>query len=213
MLQVGVKFIRLGDALGKNCVEIVERLQLALGLWRLARHDGRGGGALQAQFDFTRAAGGNFQFVMRAHFCAGALGVHNVLMAANQIFVERVFEKAVFVLIAAEAAVGVRFVFREQQFRQNSSAVNRTGEKFKHPQFLVLHLDRRAAAQCAQTGLVMFLVPRPGVAKPKMRQDVDGRGFRPAIVNGDAHQNVIWRGLGVFDKDVEVTVVVKNARV
>ncbi len=39
------------------------------------------------------------------------------------------------------------------------------------------------------------------------------RVFRAAIVNGDARQNIFRPGLGVFHKHVEVTVVIKNARV
>ena len=37
--------------------------------------------------------------------------------------------------------------------------------------------------------------------------------FRPAIVDGHAHQNIVGRGLGVFHENIEVAVVVKNARV
>ena len=85
--------------------------------------------------------------------------------------------------------------------------------KFKRAEFLVFDRDRRAAAHGAQIGFVKIFFPRPRVAKPKLRQQMDCRRFRPAIVDGHAHQNIVGRGLGVFHENVEVAVVVKNARV
>ena len=63
--------------------------------------------------DFARAAGGNLQFVMGAHFGAGALGVHRVLIAFDQILVEGVLEKSVRFCLA-ENALAVRLVFAKK---------------------------------------------------------------------------------------------------
>ena len=38
-------------------------------------------------------------------------------------------------------------------------------------------------------------------------------GFRSTIEGGDANQNVIRRGLSIFDEHIEVTVLIKNARI
>ena len=97
-MDVGIKFIRLGDAPGKNFIEIVEGFFASL--------------ADEAKFYFTRTAGGDFQLVVRAHFCAGALGVHRVFISADEIVMEGVLEKSGGWL-AAEDARGVRLVVAE----------------------------------------------------------------------------------------------------
>ena len=125
-LHVGVKFIRLGDALGKNLGEVGEGF--------------RGGLAGEAQLDFARAAGGNFQFVMRAHFRASALGVHGVFISADEIVMEGVLEKSGGWL-AAENAVGVRLVVAEQKFGRIFFTRGRGGGKFIRAQLRVFHRD------------------------------------------------------------------------
>ena len=40
---------------------------------------------------------------------------------------------------------------------------------------------------------------------------MQSRGLRPAIGYGEADQNVVRRILGVFNKDVEIAVFVKDA--
>ena len=79
------------------------------------------------------------------------------------------------------------------------------------PDLLVLGDD--AAILLAQHGFFRARSPRPGVAKPQLRQDVDRRFLGPAIVNADAHEHVLGAGLRVFDEDVEVAVVIEDARV
>ena len=56
-------------------------------------------------------------------------------------------------------------------------------------------------------------IPRPGVAEPECRQQVQRRRFGPAIGQGDANQDVIGRVLHVFGEDVEITVIVEQAAV
>src|SRR6266702_3028841 len=46
--------------------------------------------------------------------------------------------------------------------------------------------------------LLRIRLPRPRVAKPELRQEMDRSRFRLAIVNRHAHQNVFRPGLGVF---------------
>ena len=77
-----------------------------------------------------------------------------------------------------------------------------------------LALERaHALAVHAQGRAHHRVAPRPRVAKPQRRQQVQRRRIRPAVVGGDAHQNVVVRDLGVLDDDVEVAVVVEDAGV
>ena len=55
--------------------------------------------------------------------------------------------------------------------------------------------------------------PAPGVAVPQMRQDVQGRGRWAAIEGFDADGDVFLVDLGVLDDDVEVAVLVEDARI
>ncbi len=55
--------------------------------------------------------------------------------------------------------------------------------------------------------------PGPVVPEPQRGQQLQRRGLGPAVVGGDAHQQVLGPGLGIFDEDVEVAVVVEDAGV
>ncbi len=55
--------------------------------------------------------------------------------------------------------------------------------------------------------------PRPGVAKPERREQLEPGGFRPAVVDGDPDQDVVRTFFGVLEEDVEVPVVVEDAGV
>src|SRR5262245_12216881 len=56
-------------------------------------------------------------------------------------------------------------------------------------------------------------IPRPGIAEPESRQQVQLRCLGPAIEHIDADENVFNAGLGIFDEDVEVTVIIKDASI
>src|ERR1700684_4692691 len=64
-----------------------------------------------------------------------------------------------------------------------------------------------------QRRLRTLLRPRPGIAEPECRQQMQGGWFRPAIDRVDSDAHVLGSGLGVFDEDVKVAVLVKNAGV
>ena len=53
--------------------------------------------------------------------------------------------------------------------------------------------------------------PRPVVAEPQRRQEVQVGRVRSAVGRGDLHQDVVGRALGVLDEHVEVPVVVEDA--
>ncbi len=52
--------------------------------------------------------------------------------------------------------------------------------------------------------------PRPDVAGPELRQHVQRRGLGRAVVDRHLHQNVVDIGLGIFDYDIEIAVVVEH---
>ena len=66
------------------------------------------------------------------------------------------------------------------------------------------------ATRAGDRGLDDVVAPRPGVAEPQRRQQVQRRGVGAAVVRGDAHQDVVVRGLRVLDDHVEVAVVVED---
>src|SRR6478736_2848990 len=57
----------------------------------------------------------------------------------------------------------------------------------------------------------MILAPRPAIAKPQRRQQMQLRRFRPAIMDADLDEDVLGRFLGVFHEHVEVAILVKDA--
>src|SRR5260221_9692773 len=71
-------------------------------------------------------------------------------------------------------------------------------------------LDRRQRLEMiaadAQIGPFSALAPAPGVAKPERREEVERRRPGAAVRGRGTNQNVVLRGLGVLDCDVEKTV-------
>src|SRR3984893_19274600 len=55
--------------------------------------------------------------------------------------------------------------------------------------------------------------PRPSVSEPERRKDMKGGCVQPTIPDRDFDQNLLRRLLGVFDKDVEIQVLVKYTSV
>ena len=54
-------------------------------------------------------------------------------------------------------------------------------------------------------GTFGMVAPRPGVAKPDLRQDVQRGRLGTAIIGGDPAEHVVLAALGVIDEDVEIT--------
>ena len=55
--------------------------------------------------------------------------------------------------------------------------------------------------------------PAPGVSKPKGRQHMDRCGVGAHVTHSDSTQQILRRGLGVFDVDIEVSVIREDAGV
>ena len=52
-------------------------------------------------------------------------------------------------------------------------------------------------------------MPRPGVAKPEHRKQVQRRGFRSTVYDSDAYKNILGRSLSVFNIHVKIAVIVE----
>src|SRR5258705_3757515 len=62
----------------------------------------------------------------------------------------------------------------------------------------------------AQRWLRLRMTPRPVVSEPETREHMKAGRIGPSVANRDAHQNVIRSFLSVFEKDVEVAVVIED---
>src|ERR1041385_427838 len=139
---------------------------------------------------------------------AGLLRIQRRLVSSDYVFVERVLEKPRCVRLVAQAA-HVRLVVAEDEFGCTTALtpagwsfifcrdfVRRPGERAgvrevithtleKAPiltEFLMRRDDGTILGQ-TQAWLLHAVLPRPGVAKPKLRQQVDACCFRAAIVD------------------------------
>ncbi len=121
----------------------------------------------------------------------------------NDIFVETVLEETWGVSLTIKPS-GIRFVVTKQNLRLAVTSQRVIS------QFRMLR-GNRAALTKGQLRLLRIRLPRPGVAKPQLRQQMNRRRFRPAIVNRHPHQNLFRPGFRVFDKHIEVAVVVEDA--
>ena len=111
----------------------------------------------------------------------------------------------------AENPLRVRFVLGEQ-----AAARRRRSTRYRSPSLRIDRLDDalpRRSGDLLQHRPVGCALPRPLIAKPERRQDVQLGRLRAAIVNRDLNQDVFGRLLGVFDEHVEVAVLVEHARV
>ena len=53
-------------------------------------------------------------------------------------------------------------------------------------------------------------MPGPDVARPELRDEAQRRGIGTAVIYRQLHQDVVDAALGVFDLDVEITLVVED---
>src|SRR6266700_2114402 len=65
----------------------------------------------------------------------------------------------------------------------------------------------------SQRGFSIVSPPRPRIAEPKSRQEMERSRVRPAIYGGDFDQKIIDVRFGVFDKNIEIPILVEYAGV
>src|ERR1700756_2107219 len=103
-------------------------------------------------------------------------------------------------------AVDIRFVFSKEQFLR-AFALQRI---LANPRVRsVNHLS----IDLTQDGLGLALAPRPCISEPERREYIDLCGLRTAIVDGDFDEGVFRISFGIFNKDIEVSIVIENSGV
>ena len=159
----------------------------------------------QAETDGYRLAGADRQLVERGGLGARSVWVHCIPGAVNHVVVDAVLGELRAVVIPVEPP-GIGLVLGEQKLRRSLA------DQPALPVLRLVELDRVLGGG-AQLGPANVLAPRPGVAEPDGRQQVQLSGLRPAIRHGDLDQNVVARGLRIFDEHIEVAILVEDAGV
>ncbi len=59
----------------------------------------------------------------------------------------------------------------------------------------------------------MVIAPGPGIAEPERGEQVQRSPFRPPVGGAETNEDILRIDLGVLDRDVEVAIFRKNARV
>ena len=167
----------------------------------------------QPQPQRHRLARLHLEFVARRALGARARRVDRALLAVDHQLVKRVLHVGRGVGRAVEL-LRVGLVLGEDQLWLDArSALGGEAEAAQRG-VRGLHLAGRGGRERASGKVALGgAAPRPGVADPQGRQDLDGRVDRAAVGDGDAHQHVIGAGLGVLGLDVEVAVALEDARV
>ena len=127
---------------------------------------------------------------------------------------ECVFDEGARVGHAEEAGI-VGLVLGKQQVGRPAVGAGAGGEAQAAERGVLGDDEGVASPGDARLGPIAFAAasPRPGVAEPQGGEEVQRRRPGPAVVRSDAAKDVVGRGLGVFDKDVEILVAVENAGV
>ena len=136
----------------------------------------------QAELDDLGAAGRHLEDVARRGLRPGLPGVHRVPLPGDHVPVERVLDVRRRVRLAPEP-LGVALVLREQELRR---AVAR--ERVLAQLGMGGH-DR--PSRLAQDRLLALVSPRPGVAEPQRRKELQPGRLLAAVVDRHADQDVV----------------------
>ena len=96
-------------------------------------------------------------------------------------------------------------------FSQNSSGAEASARS-SHSPSSGCDGARAPPSAAVSVGLRDLAAPRPRVAEPQRREQVQRRRLRAAVVRGDQHEDVVVGALGVLDDHVEVAVLVEDRR-
>src|SRR5262249_44078061 len=113
-------------------------------------------------------------------------------------------------ILGVEDARKICFVFGEEQIQAASA------EQPALAILPVLQLDATAprnASSISRHRTPQVLAPRPSVAKPELRQDMQRGGFRAAIHGCNANEDVFDVRLSIFDDEIEVAIARKYTSV
>jgi hypothetical protein len=137
------------------------------------------------------------------------LRVHGPILAVGDVVVDAVLDVRGPVG-DAEDPLRVGLVLGEEEVRRPLAV------EVSIPQVGIDRLDHaplRGGDYLVKARAVGSAVPGPLVAEPERGQDVQLRGLGAAVVDADPDEEVLGRGLRVFDEDVEVAALVEHARV
>ena len=190
LLQRRVKLVGLATALVEYGVEGVEADRIC--------------GRMQDGPRDEAAAGRNRAVVVGGGFRAARARAHGIHVPLHDALVDGVLEGSCDRL--AVQTRHVRFVLAEIDVGR---LVERDGVA---AEFGMVRLDL-AGPDGGQQRPGMVRVPRPSVAEPDVRKQVQIGGLRTAVVRGHLHEDLLGVRLGVLDHDVEVAVVVEHASV
>ena len=141
---------------------------------------------------------------MRRGLGAGPLGVDGALLAGHHVAMKRVLHPGRRVRLGPQPLL-VGLVLGEEQLRRASHA-NTWSPSSGWVATMAPSDSRRAGFG---SGFAQDQVLR----NHKRRQHVEPRRLGPAVVDGDAHEDVAWPGFGVLHEHVEVAVLVEGAGV
>ena len=160
----------------------------------------------QAQFNGLRLAWRERHRIVRRHLGAAERGIYRRLISTNQIFVKRIFHirRSVF---RVEEFFEIRLIFGKQQVRfsfaqQPALAILPMLHFRTHPAGNAVGLANHRPPRIPS--------PRPGVAEPQRRQQMQRRGLRPAIHGGNLDQDVFDIRFGIFRKHIEIAMLGEN---
>ena len=140
----------------------------------------------------------------------------------DDVAVEGVFDIRLAIVRAAIEADRVVLVVREQRFPALGSVKVMRSERVGKLQVvqaggvrLVGHERNLISGGLQPDGRFSArrIGPGPGIAEPEVRQQVQFGGFRPAVDGLDANANIFRPGLGIFDEDIEVAVLIEDSGV
>ncbi len=178
------------------------------------RAGGRSVPAAQTQANAAGFPGLQRHLVVRCGLGPDLLGIHGVLIAANN----RSMEGVLNVWRAQgypKQAAGVGFVFGKKHVRRIITVRGLKAQR-EFSQRRVIQRDAVGFGQHHPRFKRAALVPtppRPGIAKPQRRQQVKHCLFRPTVRDRDPNQQIVRRRLGVLYCDIEIPILLKHAGV
>ncbi|MFM7298433.1 MAG: hypothetical protein ACKO4Q_14600, partial [Planctomycetota bacterium] len=167
----------------------------------------------QAQAQLARLAALQFDHQVEGRLGAVLGRIDHARAPLDHVLVEGVLDVRSGVL-RLEQLARVRLVLGEEQ--REARAGRLVERQLVAPERRLVEADAPFALAPEARPRVAALfaaTPRPGVAEPHRRQEVQHGAFAPAVRGHDAHQGVVRPGLGVADLDVEVAVVGVHAGV
>ena len=163
----------------------------------------------QAQTNHSTLARIDRALVMDGHLRTRFVRVDDAVLAVDDVIVDAVLDEGT-AIGHPEDALRVGLVLREQQGRFALTIE----EALSQPRIDDLDdVAPRHGRNLLQGRPIRSSVPGPLVAEPERRQNVQFRGFRAAIANGDLNEQVLGGRLGILHEDIEVTIFVKDAGV